>query len=156
MRVDDTQTSASWLNQFEGVFGILTKQSLSVTDVPSTRALMDHLRAYLRALSHNPTPFDWTTPARAIIKSRQRMLDRISTAAHWRRSARRISRNAASVCGEGLAPSSSRRRSRHRLIAASARELGAVVVTENARDFAVISSVVDLTYREPWPAEDAH
>ena len=42
-----TPTSASWLNQIEGFFGILTKQSLSVTDFPSTRALMDHLRAYL-------------------------------------------------------------------------------------------------------------
>ncbi len=49
-----TPTSASWLNQIEGFFGILTKQSLSVTDFPSTRALMDHLRAYLRAWNQNP------------------------------------------------------------------------------------------------------
>src|ERR1051325_9656051 len=42
-----TPTSASWLNQIEGWFGILTKQSLSVTDFPSTRALQDHLVAYL-------------------------------------------------------------------------------------------------------------
>ena len=77
-----TPTSASWLNQIEGFFGILTKQSLSVTDFPSTRALMDHLRAYLRAWNQHPTPFDWTKPARAIIKSHKRMLDRISTAVH--------------------------------------------------------------------------
>ena len=77
-----TPTSASWLNQIEGFFGILTKQSLSVTNFPSTRALMDHLRAYLRAWNQNPTPFEWTKPARAIIKSRKRMLDRISTAVH--------------------------------------------------------------------------
>jgi transposase len=77
-----TPTSASWLNQIEGFFGILTKQSLSVTDFPSTRALQDHLRAYLRAWNKNPTPFEWTKPARAIIKSHKRMLDRISTAVH--------------------------------------------------------------------------
>lgn len=42
------------------------------------------------------------------------------------------------------------------LIAASARELGAVILTENSRDFAVISSAVDITYAEPWPDESVH
>ena len=77
-----TPTSASWLNQIEGFFGILAKQSLSVTDFPSKRALLDHLRAYLRSWNQNPTAFEWTKPARAIIKSHKRMLDRISTAVH--------------------------------------------------------------------------
>lgn len=77
-----TPTSASWLNQIEGFFGILAKQSLSVTDFPSTRALQDHLLAYVRAWNRNPTPFEWTKPARALIKSHKRMLDRISTAVH--------------------------------------------------------------------------
>jgi transposase len=78
----DTPTSASWLNQIEGFFGILAKQSLAVTDFPSKRALQDHLMAYLRAWNKDPTPFEWTKPARAIIKSHKRMLDRISTAVH--------------------------------------------------------------------------
>jgi transposase len=77
-----TPTSASWLNQIEGFFGILAKQSLSITDFASKRALQEHLVAYLRAWNKNPTPFDWTKPARAIIKSHKRMLDRISTAVH--------------------------------------------------------------------------
>ena len=38
-----TPTSASWLNQIEGFFGILTKQSLSVTDFASKQALQEHL-----------------------------------------------------------------------------------------------------------------
>jgi hypothetical protein len=37
------------------------------------------------------------------------------------------------------------------LIAASARELGAVILTENTGDFATISSVIDIRYTEPWP-----
>ena len=37
------------------------------------------------------------------------------------------------------------------LIAASARELGAVVLTENREDFEIISSVLDVRYVEPWP-----
>jgi transposase len=77
-----TPTSASWLNQVEGWFGILAKQSLFLTDFKSKRALRDHLRAYLRAWNRNPTPFEWTKPARAIIRSHRRMLDRISAAVH--------------------------------------------------------------------------
>ena len=77
-----TPTSASWLNQVEGFFGILAKQSLSLTDFHSTGALRSHLRAYLRAWNRQPTPFAWTKPAHAIIRSHRRMLDRISTAVH--------------------------------------------------------------------------
>lgn len=77
-----TPTSASWLNQVEGFFGILAKQSLSLSDHPSKRALRDHLHAYLRAWNKCPTPFAWTKPAAAIIRSHRRMLDRISTAVH--------------------------------------------------------------------------
>jgi transposase len=77
-----TPTSASWLNQVEGFFGILGKQSLSRTDLHSTRALRDHLRAYLRAWNRCPTPFAWTKPAQAIIRSHRRMPQRISTAVH--------------------------------------------------------------------------
>lgn len=77
-----TPTSASWLNQVEGFFGILGKQSLSVNDFASTGALRAHLRAYLRAWNQNPTSFAWTKPANAIIQSHRRMLDRITTAVH--------------------------------------------------------------------------
>jgi predicted nucleic acid-binding protein len=37
------------------------------------------------------------------------------------------------------------------LIAASAREVGATVLTENGEDFGTISSVLDIRYVEPWP-----
>jgi transposase len=77
-----TPTSASWLNQVEGFFGVLGKQSLSETDFLSKKALREHLAAYMRSWNNNPTPFAWTKPANAIIKSHRRMLDRISTAVH--------------------------------------------------------------------------
>ena len=77
-----TPTSASWLNQIEGFFGILAKQALSLTDFASKRALRDHLVAYLRAWNRHPTPFAWTKPATALIRSHKRMCDRISTAVH--------------------------------------------------------------------------
>jgi len=77
-----TPTSASWLNQVEGFFGILGKQSLSLTDLPSKKALREHLGAYMRSWNRSPTPFAWTKPAAAIIRSHRRMLERISTAVH--------------------------------------------------------------------------
>lgn len=77
-----TPTSASWLNQVEGFFGILGKQSLGVSDFRSKRALRDHIDAFMRGWNKNPTPFAWTKPAKAIIRSHRRMLDRISKAVH--------------------------------------------------------------------------
>jgi transposase len=77
-----TPTSASWLNQVEGFFGILGKQSLSATDFYSKSALRRHLHAYMRAWNRNHTPFAWTKPAAAILKSHRRMLKRISTTVH--------------------------------------------------------------------------
>jgi transposase len=77
-----TPTSASWLNQVEGFFGILGTQSLSVTNFPSKRVLRGHLAAFMRAWNRNPTPFIWAKPAHAIIRSHRLMLDRISTAVH--------------------------------------------------------------------------
>ena len=77
-----TPTSASWLNQVEGFFGILGKQSLGTTGFPSKQALREHIAAFMAAWNQNPTPFEWTKPARAIIRSHRRMLDRISTAVH--------------------------------------------------------------------------
>ena len=77
-----TPTSASWLNQVEGFFGILGKQSLFLNDFKSRKALADHIKAYMKAWNKNPTPFEWTKPAKAIIQSHRRMLDRISTAVH--------------------------------------------------------------------------
>ena len=77
-----TPTSASWLNQVEGFFGILGKQSLSHTDFPSKKALRDHIVAYMKEWNRHPSPFAWTKPARAIIASRQRVLERISRTVH--------------------------------------------------------------------------
>ncbi len=82
VRFHYTPTSASWLNQVEGFFGILGKQSLFLTDFRSKKALRDHLKAYMKGWNCNPTPFEWTKPAKAIIRSHRRMLDRISTAVH--------------------------------------------------------------------------
>ena len=41
------------------------------------------------------------------------------------------------------------------LIAASARELGATIITLNTADFGLIGRHVDITFVEPWPRQPA-
>ena len=77
-----TPTSASWLNLIEGFFGILAKQSLSITNFTGKGQLRKHLSAYMRSWNKNPSPFEWTKPAKAIIRSRKKMLDLTSNAVH--------------------------------------------------------------------------
>lgn len=82
IRFHFTPTSASWLNQVEGFFGILAKQSLRATDFLSKKQLREHIAAYIALWNRDPTPFIWTKPAAAIIRSHRRALDRISHAVH--------------------------------------------------------------------------
>lgn len=77
-----TPTSASWLNQVEGFFGILGKQSLSTTSFFSKTALREHIDAFMAHWNTDPTPFVRTKPAAAIVRSHRQMLARISNAVH--------------------------------------------------------------------------
>jgi transposase len=54
-----TPTSASWLNQVEIWFGILTRKSLKGASFASVDALVAHIGAYLKAYNQNPMPFVW-------------------------------------------------------------------------------------------------
>jgi hypothetical protein len=40
------------------------------------------LNAYMRQWNRSPTPFEWTKPAGAIIRSHRKMVNCISTAVH--------------------------------------------------------------------------
>lgn len=75
-----TPTSASWLNQVEGFFGILAKQSLRATEFLSKKQLRQHIASYIAGWNEEPRPFIWTKPAAAIIRSHRRMVARISDA----------------------------------------------------------------------------
>lgn len=77
-----TPTSASWLNQVEGFFGILGKQSLSHASFTATKKLCEHISNYIAGWNKLPTPFLWTKPALAIIKTHKKMIDQISKTVH--------------------------------------------------------------------------
>ena len=77
-----TPTSASWLNQVEGFFSILTRRSLRRTSFPSKAALMRHIQDFLRAWNDNPTPFVWTKSPHRIVRNHNRILARITRTVH--------------------------------------------------------------------------
>jgi transposase len=77
-----TPTSASWLNQIEGFFSILTRRSIRRTSFPSKAALRRHIEAFLRNWNKDPTPFVWTKSARRIVRDHRRIIARISRTEH--------------------------------------------------------------------------
>ncbi len=77
-----TPTSASWLNQVEGFFSILTRRSLKRASFPTKAALRRHIGAFLKNWNTKPTPFVWTKSARSIVRDHRRMLERMSRTVH--------------------------------------------------------------------------
>jgi len=77
-----TPTSASWLNQVESFFSILTRRSLTRASFPSKAALRRHIEAFLRNWNQNPTPFVWTKSARRIVRDHRRIIARTSLTEH--------------------------------------------------------------------------
>ena len=67
-----TPTSASWLNQVERFFALLTEKQLRRGVHRSTRELEDAIRAYIDTVNANPRPFRWTKPADDILATIKR------------------------------------------------------------------------------------
>lgn len=79
---------------------------------------------------------------------------RLITASHeaWKRAGRTI---AQLVRSRKLSPTGVARSFMNDcLIAASARESGFTLITENARDFQMIATVLPLVFLPPWPRDD--
>jgi hypothetical protein len=67
-----TPTSASWINQVERFFALLTERALKRGVFPSVAALEDAIRTYIDATNADPKPFRWTKTADDILASIQR------------------------------------------------------------------------------------
>jgi transposase len=65
-----TPTSASWLNQVERFFGILTDRRIRRGTFGSVRELESAIRDYLTHHNQNSTPFSWTADADSSSKDR--------------------------------------------------------------------------------------
>jgi transposase len=77
-----TPTSASWLNQVEGFFSILTRRSLTRASFPSKATLRRHIQKFLKSWNENASPFVWTKSPHRIVRDHRRMLARISRTEH--------------------------------------------------------------------------
>lgn len=73
-----TPTGASWLNQVERWFALLTQKQIRRGVHRSTRALEAAIMQYIATANEQPRPFVWTKTADEILASVQRFCRRIS------------------------------------------------------------------------------
>ena len=73
-----TPTGASWLNQVERWFALLTQKQIRRGVHRSTRALELAIQAYIMSANEQPRPFVWTRSADEILASIERFCRRIS------------------------------------------------------------------------------
>jgi transposase len=71
-----TPTSASWINQIERFFGLLTDDQIRRSAHRSTAELEVAIKAYLDAHNENPKPFRWTKTADDILAAVGRFCQR--------------------------------------------------------------------------------
>ncbi len=72
-----TPTSASWINQVERWFALLTQRQLKRGTHRSTVALERAIREFIDVSNENPKPFVWTKSADEILESIKRYCNRI-------------------------------------------------------------------------------
>lgn len=77
-----TPTSASWINQIERWFALLTTRYLQRSTHRSTLALERAIRQYLDDHNDNPRPFVWSKTADEILASVMRFCQRTSDSEH--------------------------------------------------------------------------
>lgn len=67
VRFHFTPKGASWINQIETWFGIITRQSIRRGSFGSVKILIKQIREYISHWNTNPRPFAWTATADEIL-----------------------------------------------------------------------------------------
>lgn len=67
VRFHFTPKGASWVNQIETWFGIITRQSIRRGTFTSVKVLIKQIRDYITHWNTNPEPFVWTATAEEIL-----------------------------------------------------------------------------------------
>jgi transposase len=67
VRFHFTPKGASWVNQIETWFGIITRQSIRRGTFTSVKVLVKQIRDYIAHWNTNPKPFVWTATAEEIL-----------------------------------------------------------------------------------------
>jgi putative transposase len=77
-QVHFTPTYASWLNQVERFFGLITSSAIRRGSFTSVKDLVAKIDAFIKTYNANSKPFVWTATADAILDKLQRLCQRIS------------------------------------------------------------------------------
>jgi putative transposase len=77
-----TPTYASWLNQVETWFSLLTRKAIRRGSFTSTQALVDKIDQFVRSYNRHSTPFVWTATADSILEKIERLCQLISGTGH--------------------------------------------------------------------------
>jgi hypothetical protein len=73
-----TPTSASWINQVERFFGLISERWIKRNSHRSTRELGSSIKDYLKIYNEDPKPFEWHKSADQIIESIARLSDKLN------------------------------------------------------------------------------
>jgi putative transposase len=77
--VDNTCTYASWLNQVERWFGIITQRAIRRGSFSSVKELVARIEQFVAAYNNKTkAPFSWTASADSILEKLQRLCAQIS------------------------------------------------------------------------------
>jgi putative transposase len=77
-----TPTYASWLNQVERFFGLITDKAIRRGSFTSVKDLVSKIDHFITHYNRNCRPFAWTATADSILEKLQRLCNRISGTEH--------------------------------------------------------------------------
>jgi len=81
-QVHFTPTYASWLNQVERFFALITNRAIRRGSFTSVKDLVTKIDAFIKTYNANSKPFVWTATADEILDKLQRLCQRISGTEH--------------------------------------------------------------------------
>ncbi|HEV8495632.1 MAG TPA: IS630 family transposase [Gemmatimonadaceae bacterium] len=77
-----TPTYASWLNQVERWFALITQRAIRRGSFRKVRELIDRIERFVKSYNETARPFRWTATADSILEKIQRLTQRISGTSH--------------------------------------------------------------------------
>ena len=77
-----TPTYATWINQVERWFGIITERAIRRGSFTSVKELVSRIESFVEQYNAQATPFVWTATAQSILAKVERLCSYISGTGH--------------------------------------------------------------------------
>jgi len=82
LHVHYTPTYASWLNQVERWFGVITQRAIRRGSFSSIKELIAKIEQFVEAYNKTKAPFNWTATVDSILEKLQRLYSQITETGH--------------------------------------------------------------------------